>query len=196
VVIGTTLLLAAAAVAIILTVFRDPAPGTTLPVPEAEWAVYRPAGGGCSVLMPGNPRVMRTPTGDRYWLIRKQERCEFLLVCGHPGENVGVDDIPKLLAIDRASLLRTFENSKVGRDEDTTFAGFPGREMEIDGTGGRVSVMRGFLTGTGRAKRVYELRVGGFGIRADDGDAAKFFNSFRLEEGKAAAAAPVAQKKG
>jgi hypothetical protein len=192
------LLLGAFAIHALLTLHPSRPPlGPSLPIPEADWAEFRPPEGGCRILQPGPPSwILPTPKGERYWWLRKAEHSEFLLVCGTPAEKQDSNAVPELLAIDRDRLLRTFAGTKVTRDESTTFAGFPAQEIEVRGPGGQIFVMRGFLVGKGPAKRVYELLVGGNGIRPDAGDAARFFDSFRLEEVRATSPRPAPKRKG
>jgi hypothetical protein len=176
------LLLGGFAVSAVLTIYP---PGQPLErsqvLPEKEWSEFHPPGGGCSVLQPGPPAwVLHTPHGVRYWWQRKKEHCEFLLICP-PAEDPHFGGVPELLAIDRQQLLRTFQGTRVSRDESTTVAGLPGREVEVRGPSDQLFVIRAFVVGQGPTKRLYELQVGGVGIRPDAGDAARFFDSFRLE---------------
>jgi hypothetical protein len=170
--------------AILSSLFRRPDPAGSKPLADSQWQVLRPPQGGCSVLMPGSPRVLDIPAGTKYWAILKDEHYEFALVCGKPALRLGDDDAQKLLAIDRDRVLRTVDASRVTREESISFNGFPGREVEIQGPRQMRCLIRVYLIDQGSTKRLYELLVGGFGLRPDSGVAARFFDSFHLDPEK------------
>jgi hypothetical protein len=177
--------------------FGEPKLVTTTPIPEEDWKRLQAGGGGCSILMPivvrdgAHPRGELIPgRGVLYWVRRLREHIEFALICGEPREHRDEDDITTLLAPEQANAIRSFPDAKVVREERFTWEGFPAREIEVHGEGGRVCILRGLLVSRDKHKRAYQLRVAGVGIRADAGDAAKFFGSFQLEEDKPADIVP------
>jgi hypothetical protein len=119
--------------------------------------------------------------GTRYWLMLGEHSLEFLLFCGVPRTDLGPKDMRQVLKMERDSMLRILPDAQVVRDEPITFQGFAGQEMEIEGTKGQRSLVRVFLAGKGRTKRLYELKVGGFDVQPRTGHAALFFDSFRLD---------------
>jgi hypothetical protein len=119
------------------------------------------------------------------------EHCEFALLCGDPANNLGEDAIAALLAPERGNAMRSYPEARVVREDKITWQGCPGQDIEIRGANGRVCLIRGILVTRGRKKQVYQLRTAGKDIRADAGDAAKFFGSFRLDEDKDKAADAV-----
>jgi hypothetical protein len=176
------LLLGGGVMAVLYALFRAPDAPRRKPLTESQWHLLRPPRGGCAVLMPGTPGVFEVrERGTRYWSRLMEEQCEFVLFCGTPRPGLGVEDIEKLLRIDRDNMLRIVPQGRVTRDESVSLYGCPGQEVEINGPNGMVCLVRGFLVGKGSTKRLYELRIGGFDLRPDAGDAARFFDSFRLE---------------
>jgi hypothetical protein len=176
------LLLGGGAMLLLVTLFRAPQPPRGKPLTDLPWPVLRPDRGGCSVQMPGAPSwVLPVPGGTKHWLILKEEHYQFALFCGDPAPNLGPDDMHKLLEVDRAIELRTIPESRVIREENITFQGFPGHEVEIQGAGGLRCLIRVYLVGQGATKRLYKLLVGGPGIQAGSGVAAQFFDSFQLD---------------
>jgi hypothetical protein len=128
--------------------------------------------------------VLEVPGGTKYWLILKEEHYQFALFCGNPSPNLGAEDMGKLLQIDREIELRTIPGSRVTGDESISFAGFPGRQVEIQGSADWVCLIRVYLVRQGSTKRLYKLLVAGSGLQADSGIAARFFDSFQLDATK------------
>jgi hypothetical protein len=134
--------------------------------------------------MPGTPTwVLEIPKhGTKHWLILKDENYEFAVFCGYPAKQLGPHDVRELLAVDRDIMLRNAPGSQVAREESISWKGFPGQEMEIHGPSGQVCLIRVYHASNGATQRLYKLLAGGFGLQAGAGAAARFFDSFRLED--------------
>jgi hypothetical protein len=189
--LGVCVLLAIGAMAGLSVYYRDPQAAAPRPIPESAWKAFIPPDGGCSLLMPGNPRVM--PIGDRgtrYWLLLPEQGFEFVLFCGTPSTRLGPDDVRREMTTEQEKILRILPQAHLSRYQPITVRGFPGLETAIEAPGGQASILRGVLVHQGPHKRLYLLMVGGMGIRSSPGAATRFLESFQLEPAPAAASKP------
>jgi len=176
-------------------------------IPQSEWQSFSPPNSGCTLLMPGTP-VPQTLnilgiTANTYQVERKKED-EFFAVTTF--------DIPPLFL--RANILDDIANSsrdgakarmdgmepgsKVTSETTISLGNLPGREYQIKPPPAKrgMFITRLYLAKIGNTHRLFLVMAGGSYIQPNTGDAARFFDSFKIDASSAPptfdAAAPQA----
>lgn len=161
-------------------------------IPQSEWQSFSPPNSGCTILMPGTPAQQSLNilglTAKTYQVDRKKEDSFFV---------VTIFDVSPLFL--RPSLLDDVANSsrdgakakmdgvkpggKVVSESAISLGNLPGREYQIKppppdrGT----FISRLYLAKVGDTHRIFLLMAGGSSIQPNAGDAARFFDSFKLD---------------
>jgi hypothetical protein len=155
------------------------------PVPQAEWQTFAPPNGNCSVLMPGTPQSQpMTTLGltiNKYLVTRVREKAFFVVAFA----NFGPDPLqPNALEIvmnaERDHLLRTL-NGKVTSETPITLGNLPGREFQLATVPQGTVIERIYLAKVGDTHRVYLAVAAGDNITPNQGDATRFFDSFKID---------------
>jgi hypothetical protein len=160
--------------------------GEAREVPAPEWQPFAPAQGGFTVLMPGTPTDQSQDSGRV--VVKK---FEFERLADGARFSVTYDDLPlgsvsanSLDLLANAKLNRLVEqlNGRVSSAAVIELGDVPGREFRLTAADGSVLVSRVYLTTGGDGHRLYELVVSGHAIVPEEGDAARFFDSFRVDD--------------
>jgi hypothetical protein len=172
--------------------------GTVL---ESQWEPFEPPGGRCRVMMPGDaddimeevrePGRPGDPVGHSYQLQRAFPPEVYVVTFVDLPPGAGAAE--RLLDEACETALRELPNARQVNRTPVGLAEYPGREMVLD-LGGTEAVMicRFYLVGD----RMYELLVGGPGVKPGAKDANRFFDSFELTEAPPLPVAPAVRAKG
>ena len=161
-------------------------------IPTAEWQSFSPAGSGCSVLMPGTPFAqslnLNGIVAKNYQNERKRENVVFsLIIYDLPPIPIQPSILEQLATASRQHQLIQMEpGSTLASESSISLGNIPGRECQIKHPTQGMFVERMYLAKIGDTHRVYVVRAGGYHVKPNAGDAARFFDSFQL----AAEAAP------
>jgi len=161
-------------------------------IPQSEWQTFSPPNSGCTVLMPGTATEQTLNilgiTAKTYQVERKKEDAYFA---------VTIFDISPLLL--RPSLLEDVAKSsrdgaksrmdaiepgsKVTSESAISLGNLPGREYQITPppTKRGTFITRLYLAKIGNTHRIFLLMAGGSIIQPNTGDAARFFDSFKID---------------
>jgi len=158
-------------------------------IPPAAWIEFAPPMGGCLVRLPDEPvaeefatRRLGARSAQQFTVLRKSP----LLRRGLAGYVVLVSERAaevngRRLTFDdyyedeRYRLLERLDGIPV-REKALTLAGHAGKELQIDLGDGTFVVVRVYLA----EQRLYVLLAGGPLVQPGQGDAARFFESFRI----------------
>lgn len=161
-------------------------------IPQSEWQAFSPPNSGCTILLPGTPVEQSLNIlgimAKTYQVDRKKEDSFFAVTI--------FDVSPQFL---RPSLLEDVANSsrdgaksrmdgikpgsKVTSESAISLGNLPGREYQIKpppsdrGT----FITRLYLAKIGNTHRIFLVMAGGSNIEPNSGDAARFFDSFKLD---------------
>jgi hypothetical protein len=161
-------------------------------IPQSEWQTFSPPNSGCTILMPGAPTEQTLNilgiTAKTYQVERKKEDAYFA---------VTIFDIspfllrPSLLADvakssrdgAKARMDAIEPGSKVTSESDISLGNLPGREYQITPppTKRGTFITRLYLAKIGNTHRIFLLMAGGSIIQPNTGDAARFFDSFKID---------------
>lgn len=156
-------------------------------IPAAEWKPFTPPNGRCQVLMPGTPKPEPLPidglgvvAAQKHMVERKWEDAVFVVSYLDMNQVVLANTTFETLYVaERDNMLKT-TNGRLGKETEISLAGYRGKEFQASVKGGGTIIMRMYLVpGPGR-DRIYILMAGGSRMKPGKGDAAKFFDSFKL----------------
>src|SRR5579884_116253 len=161
-------------------------------IPQSEWQTFSPPNGGCTVLMPGTPTPQTLDilgiSAKTYQVERKKEKTYFAVTM--------FDISPPFL---RPSLLQDVANScrdaakahmdavepgsTVTSESAISLGNLPGREYQITTppTKRGTFITRLYLAKIDNTHRFFLLQAGGSIIQPNTGDAARFFDSFKID---------------
>jgi hypothetical protein len=162
-------------------------------IPQSEWQTFSPSNSGYTVLMPGAPTQQPLDilgiSATTYRVERKREDAYFAVTI--------FDISPPFL---RPSLLEDVANSardgvkarmdaiepgsKVTSESAISLGNLPGREYQITPapTKRGTNITRLYLAKIGNTHRFFMLQAGGSIIKPNKGDAARFFDSFKIDD--------------
>lgn len=157
-------------------------------IPESAWVEFTPPDGRCRVLMPGLPdadvATVSAPglvSGQKFTVFRDEGGASFMLTCSeHSAEITGRKTFDKLYPPLRDHMLDKVEGS-LTQESDVVFNGQLGKEFQVALTKGGLLIGRVYLVRGQAHDRFYILLGGGKHFQPGQGDAAKFFNSFKLD---------------
>lgn len=156
-------------------------------IPQAEWQSFSPANSGCTVLMPGTP-VPQTLnilgiTAKTYQLERNKGKAIFgICVFEIQPQFLRPSLLEDVATHSRAgALARMDPDSRVTSETTIALGNIPGREYQIKPPGRGTLIARIYLAKFGNGHRVFLVMAGGDYIRPNTGDAARFFDSFKLD---------------
>jgi hypothetical protein len=162
-------------------------------IPESAWVEFTPPDGRCRVLMPGVPDA-EAATVNVPGLVKAQKftvlgSTSFMLICSeHSATVTGKESFNKLYSLLRDDIIGNLKvKGSLTHEMDLTLNGALGREFQVALPEGGLMVSRVYLIRGQSHDRLYVLVAGGKYFRAGEGDAAKFFSSFKLDS----AAGPV-----
>jgi hypothetical protein len=166
----------------------------TREIPESAWVEFTPPDGRCRVLMPGLPdaeaaavNVPGLVNAQKFTVFREEGGASFLLTCSeHTATVTGKESFENLYGPLRDYILGKVEGS-LTQEQDIVLNGQRGKEFQVALTKGGLMIGRVYLIRGQPHDRLYILVAGGKYFQPDQGDAAKFFNSFKLDS----AAGPV-----
>jgi len=161
-------------------------------IPQSEWQTFSPPNGGCTVLMPGTPTPQTLDilgiSAKTYQVERKKEKTYFAVTM--------FDISPPFL---RPSLLQDVANScrdaakahmdavepgsTVTSESAISLGNLPGREYQITPppTKRGTFITRLYLAKIDNTHRFFLLQAGGSIIKPNKDDAARFFDSFKID---------------
>jgi hypothetical protein len=166
----------------------------TREIPESAWVEFTTPDGRCRVLMPGLPdadvatvNVPGLASAQKFTVSREEGGGSFLLTCSeHAALVTGKESFDKLYGPLRDYIVGKVDGS-LTQEKDLLLNGQMGREFQVALTKGGLMIGRIYLIRGQPNDRLYILVAGGKYFQPDQGDAAKFFNSFKLD----AASGPV-----
>jgi hypothetical protein len=166
----------------------------TREIPDSAWVEFTPPDGRCRVLMPGLPdaeaaavNVPGLVSAQKFTVSREEGGASFLLTCSeHAASVTGKESFDDLYGPLRDYILGKVQGS-LRQERDIALGGERGREFQVALTKGGLMVGRVYLIRGQPHDRLYILVAGGRYFQPGQGDAAKFFNSFKLDS----AAGPI-----
>jgi hypothetical protein len=135
--------------------------------------------------MPGTPSLERVPvngvTAEKYTLVREKEGAVFgVTFYDLPSGPVPADQLADIAASERDWIVR-MANGKVLAETSIKQGPYPGTEVQAQFPRKGKYVSRTYLVERGAVNRIYILVAFGHPIEPGTGDAAKFFDSFKVE---------------
>lgn len=152
-------------------------------IPDAEWQSFSPPNGGCTILMPGTPvpqtmNMLGIPL-TQYQVERKKENAVFeLAIFDLPPQLLRPNVLQDIVNGSRNAVVAQ-TNGTVKSETSITLGNMEGREYQIQKERGTL-ITRTYLTKIGNTHRVYIVVAGGDFIKPNNGDAARFFDSFQV----------------
>jgi hypothetical protein len=160
-------------------------------IPASAWVEFRPPEGRCQILMPGTPKaepaLWNGPgivRAQKFKVVRKDEEAAFLLTYSDWSAAVtGKKSFQDLYTPERDYLLELEEakEAKVVAENDITLNGHAGKELQIELKEGGRLLARVYLVRGQPYDRLYILVAIGSRLQPGQGDAAKFFDSFKID---------------
>ncbi len=162
-------------------------------IPQSEWQTFSPSNSGCTVLMPGTPTQQTLNilgiSAKTYVVERKKEDAYFELTVF----DISPPFLPPSLLQDVANSTRdgtkahmdTVESgSTVTSESALSLGNLPGREYQITPPPPKrgTFITRLYLAKIGNTHRIFLLQAGGSIIKPNKGDAARFFDSFKIDD--------------
>jgi hypothetical protein len=160
-------------------------------IDEAEWKVFSPIGGRCTVRMPGKPpELSRNPNfrnnpdfqgaGQKFVVERKDQNVSFFLLILDLPQGINPEtDFRRRYEAERDNMERSTFGTLV-KENDIQLDGHAGREFQIETAREGLLIERLYLVKGKPFNRMYLLGTSGRRIKPDKGDAARFFDSFAL----------------
>jgi len=155
-------------------------------IPEAEWQSFSPPNSGCTILIPGTP-VFRSQTrngltGNLYGVERDNGKTAFGVTVMNLGPNPLKPSALELgtNAMRDEIMRRTNGKATITSETSITLAGIPGYEFQAKFPGGGTFIDRFYLAKIDGMHRSYTVFAGSEHIPLDKGDAAHFFDSFKI----------------
>jgi hypothetical protein len=162
-------------------------------IPEAEWIEFAPPGGGCRVLLPGEPETVEDSEHDRAYRVVREVQTRgwtgiptgeikkgfFLQWRDRPA---GGDSLASLYASQRDEVIARIRGRLVS-EQDLARPGLAGKEFVIAPSQEEEGLMIGrfYLVRQPGQDRTYLLLAAGPRLQPGQGDAARFLDSFQLK---------------
>jgi len=155
-----------------------------LETPESAWREFAPPDGGCRLKMPGNPEAKPAAAHGsslvnvhKYTVLRElEDKGFFLTIAERPADAKPKPRFDDIYMAERDYMLRAAK-AALKEEADVSSEGCTGREFQGKVVGGGTLIGRIYLAGD----RVYILLAGGPRLEPGKGDAARFFDSFRID---------------
>jgi hypothetical protein len=157
-------------------------------VPASAWETFVPPEGRCQLLMPGTPKAevvsvdrAGLKNAQRYEVIRKDEGAVFLLIIAdRDAKETSRKSFPELYVPVREYIL-AIQDGEVIWEDDIMMGPHAGKELQVRPAEGGLLLARVYLVRGRPFDRLYILVTAGAWLQPGKGDAAKFFESFKLE---------------
>ncbi len=162
-------------------------------IPQSEWQTFSPPNSGCTVLMPGTPTPQTLNilgiSAKTYQVERKKEDAFFALTIfdiSPPFLRPSLlEDVAKSSRDGAKSRMDAVEpGSSVTSESAISLGNLPGREYQITPppTKRGTFITRLYLAKIGNTHRIFLVMAGGSIIQPNKGDAARFFDSFKIDD--------------
>jgi hypothetical protein len=160
-------------------------------IPDSAWQVFTPPEGRCQILMPGEPES--TPatvqgegiiSGRRYQTVRHREDAVFALIISDRDAKITAGKSFEEIYVPIHNSLLAYGEGQVLSQEAIRHDGHEGKELQIRLANGELLVTRVILIRGQPYDRIYILIAVGHWSDSQRGDPAKFFNSFKIENGQ------------
>ncbi len=162
-------------------------------IPQSEWQTFSPPNGGCTVLMPGTPTPQTLNilgiSAKTYQVERKKEDAYFALTIfdiSPPFLRPSLlEDVARSSRDGAKSRMDAVEpGSKVTSESAISLGNLPGREYQLTPppTKRGTFITRLYLAKIGNTHRIFLVMAGGSIIQPNKGDAARFFDSFKIDD--------------
>jgi hypothetical protein len=160
-------------------------------IPRSAWTQFAPPDGRWQILLPGTPEVAPAAvhgdgvvTGHRYLVRRDDEIAAFFaIVSDRDAKVTGKQSFDQLYGPVREYILG-FKDGEVIWETDVMHGSHAGRELQVQLTDGGILIARVFLVRGQPHDRLYILVAVGAWLEPGKGDAAKFFDSFKIDPGQ------------
>ena len=161
-------------------------------IPSSAWVMFKAPDGRCEILMPGNPTASPAAvhgdgiiSGQHYMVKRPEEGAGFILVISDRDAKVTAGkSFQELYVPVHNYILNQHPDGEVLWEDDIKHGEHPGKEIQVRLNSGDLLIARVFLVRGQPYDRLYILVAAGPWRDPRRGDPAKFFDSFKIENGQ------------
>ncbi|HEY7155221.1 MAG TPA: hypothetical protein VH575_14765 [Gemmataceae bacterium] len=160
--------------------------GRSRTIPEAEWQTFTPPNSSCTILMPGRPvfgsRTTNGVTVNVYEIERDGGKMAFAVAVMDLATNALPPNALEMLTNPQREQMTRRMNGNVTSETAVTLGNIPGHEFHVTPSQHRgMLIERIYLAKIGGLHRCYALLAAGDYIAPNTGDAARFFDSFKID---------------